>query len=149
LDHFGINEGRGEVGEEKDFIVSNFSELLHELDEMVVFNVQSPAVADHYQSWIELSDLIQEEVFYYESNEITLMVFDVLFAFKDVWKLLPKNGHPYWKDVHILIKVLCCLVCFALVEFLGMGMIVLRIEEESFHFGEGTEILIHLCFIET
>ena len=58
LGHLLSHEGRGEVGEEEQFVVCYLCELLHELYEVIVLDVDSTTIAHHYESGVELSDLV-------------------------------------------------------------------------------------------
>lgn len=114
-----IEECGGEVGEEKYFIIGNLGEFLHELYKMMVFDVDSATVAHHYESGVELPDLVQEEIFYNESNEIALMVLYILLTLEHIREFLTEDVHANREDVYVLIEVLSCLLVLVLVKFLS------------------------------
>lgn len=68
------------------------------------------AVADHDEGWVELSDLVEEEVLDDESDEVALVVFDVLLALEHLRELLAKHRHPKWKHIDVLVEVFTGLV---------------------------------------
>lgn len=73
------------------------------------------AVADHDEGGVELSDLIQQEVLYYEPDEVTLVVLDVLLALKHLWEFLAEHRHAERKHVDVLVEVLTGFVVFHVV----------------------------------
>lgn len=56
---------------------------------MVIVDVYPSTVADHDKGRVELSDLVQQEIFDDEPNEVALVVFNVLSALKHLRELLP------------------------------------------------------------
>jgi hypothetical protein len=60
----------------------------------MIINMNSAAVADHNQGRVEFSDLIEQEIFDDESDEVALVILDVLFALEDLRELLAEHCHP-------------------------------------------------------
>lgn len=85
---------------------------------MVIFDVDPTAIAHHYESGVELSYLIQQEIFDNKSNEITLMILNILLTLKCFREFLSEYGHSYRKDIDILIKILPRFIIFMLIQFL-------------------------------
>lgn len=78
LYHFLTDERGCEIRIKYHFIVRYFGKFLHEFNKVIVFNMQSSAITDHDHSRIKLTYLIEQEIFDYKSNEVTLMILDVL-----------------------------------------------------------------------
>ena len=80
LRHLFFNKGGCEIGKEKQFVVSYFGQLLSNFNKMVVFNVNPSTIRYQYESWIELSDLIQQKISDDKSDKITFMILNILLC---------------------------------------------------------------------
>ena len=80
--------------------------------------------------------MVEKEILYYESNEVTLMVLDILLTLECLWKLLPQYCHSNGEDIDILIEILSCLIVLMLIQLLGGAVIVLRIKQQPIHLSQ-------------
>lgn len=102
--------------------------------------MQSARVAEHDEGGIELSDLVQQEVLYHKSYEVTLVVLNVLPSLHHLGKPLSKRCVPHWEDVDVLVEVFPTL---PLVQLLRTAVVVLGVEHQSLHPSQCAVVLTH------
>ena len=76
-----VDKSSGEVGVEDDFIVGDFSELLHQLDKVIIFDMDSTWVGNKDKSGVKLPNLIEKKISNNEPYEVALVVFNVFLIF--------------------------------------------------------------------
>ena len=110
-----FNKGRSEVGVQEQFVVGDFSKLLHHLYKVMILDVYSSWIGYNDESRIELSNLIEEKISDNEPNKIALMIFNIFLCLKNIPKLIIEDTHSDGKDKYVLIKVLIKFVIFVLI----------------------------------
>ena len=115
LGHFFAHKSRGQVGIEHQLVVGNFSKLLDDLNKMMIFDINSSRVRNHNERRSKLPNLIQQKIFYDEPEEITFVIFNILFILQYFLEFFIEDAHSYWKHKYILVEIVVGLFIFSIV----------------------------------